>query len=814
MLLNYLKITLRNIKKHKGFSFINIAGMSVGMASCMVIFLYVVSELTYDRYHDDSDCIYRVAMWWKVPSGEFQSAGINAGLAPELSDNFPQVECAARYMPVRDRIVRNGDMHFFENRAGYADQEIFDIFHIPFVYGNPRSALVKPWTVVITRSTAEKYFGKQNPVGKTIEIKEGANRGARFRSSPDSYNADFEITGVVDDPPSNTHFKYDILISSKQLKLDVLRQSWHDRQTYTYIKLDPNVEVNNFEEQIGRIAQDRVGRQLKEWGQERRYFLQPLTAIHFQSNLQGEMEPPGNMSYVVIYSLIGFMVLLIGCMNFINLSNSRSVYRAKEVGMRKVLGAGRFQLVRQFLGESLSITTIAMGFSFLICQILLQLFNEAAGTTLALSQIVHPYVLLTLAGLIVFVGIVAGGYPATVLTAFKPVSALKGHSSAGTRGSFMIKVLVVFQFTISIFLIIGTLTVFQQLKFMKSRALGFDKEQKIVIPFRHNSTFSRNFNTIKKEFLGYHTIVGATASSSAPGRRPSEGYLSQTKAIKQPAKKLNSIAVDYDFISQYKIEMAAGRPLQKDKNDANNAILINESAVRFLGYKSPEEAIGKRWYLGWYDGSKVSREIIGITKDFHYRGMQETVEPLFMVYAPFDFNTLTLTLETGTQGETLSFIENLWQKLYPAVPYEGYFLDEDFDRQYRAEEQIGKLLSIVAGMGLIISTLGLLGLAAFMTQQKTKEIGIRKVLGASVSSIALMFSKTFSRWVLLASLIAFPLAYYATNRWLQNFAYRVQVAPLLFLMAAAIALAVALLSISFHIFKTARANPVDSIRYE
>lgn len=410
MLINYLKIILRNIRKQKGFSFINIAGLAVGMACCMVIFLYVASELTYDRYHDDADRIYRVAMWWKVPAGEFQSAGINAGVAPELSANFSQVESSARYMPILDRIVGKGDTHFFEERVGYADQEIFSIFHIPFVYGNPISALEEPWTVVITRRIAEKYFGRHNPVGKTIEIKEGASRGVRSMSSPDSANVDFEITGVVENPPSNTHFKYDILVSSKQLKLDVLRRSWHDRHTYTYIKLAPNTEADNFEEQIRLMAFDHVGRQLKAWGQDRRYFLQPLAGIHFQSNLLGEMELPGNMTYITIYSLIGLLVLSIGCMNFINLSNARSVYRAKEVGMRKVLGAGRFQLVRQFLGESLIITIIAIGFSFLICEILLPLFNETAGTTLAISQILHPYVLFTLAGLIVLVGLVAGGY--------------------------------------------------------------------------------------------------------------------------------------------------------------------------------------------------------------------------------------------------------------------------------------------------------------------------------------------------------------------------------------------------------------------
>jgi putative ABC transport system permease protein len=814
MFRNYFIVTLRNIRKLKGFSFINIAGLAVGMACCMVIFLYVASELTYDRYHDDADRIYRMAMWWKVPSGEFQSAGINAGFAPELSDNFTQVESTARYMPIQDRIVRRGNTHFFEERVGYVDQEIFDIFHIPFVYGKSTSALEKPWTVVITRRIAEKYFGKNDPLGKTIEIKEGASRGVRSMSSPGSVNVDFEITGVVENPPSNTHFKYDILVSAKQLKLDVLRQSWHDRNTYTYIKLAPNTDIDNFEEQISLMAFDHVGKQLKAWDQERRYYLQPLAGIHFQSNLQGEMEPPGNMIYIIIYSLIGLLVLSIGCMNFINLSNVRSVYRAKEVGMRKVIGAGRFQLVRQFLGESLIITTIALGFSFLICKILLSLFNETAGTTLTIAQIFHPYVLFSLAGLIVLVGIAAGGYPAAVLTAYKPVSVLKGPLYAGTKGSSTIKILVIFQFAISIFLIIGTLTVFQQLKFMKGRTLGFDKEQKIVIPFRYNAKFSSNFKTIKNELISHHAIMGATASSSAPGRRPSDGYLSQTNEINKPAKKLNFVAIDYDFISQYKIDMVAGRPLQSDKNDANSAILINEAAVKFLGYSSFEEALGKRWYLGWSDGRKVAREIIGITKDFHYQGMQDIVEPLYMVFAPFDFDTLTLTLESGSLGETLSFIENMWQKLYPTLPYEGYFLDEDFDLQYRAEEQIGKLLGIISGMGLVMSTLGLLGLAAFMTQQRSKEIGIRKVLGASISHIVLLFSKTFLRWVLLANIIAWPLAYYTLNKWLQDFAYRVNISPFLFLLAAGIALVVSFLSISYHVIKTAMANPVDALRYE
>ena len=790
------------------------------MACCMVIFLYVASELTYDQYHDDADRIYRVAMYWKVPVGEFRSAGISAGVAPALKNNFTQVEYAARIMPINDMLVQNGNMRFYEDRMVYADQELFDIFTIPFIHGDRATALERPWTVVITRRIAEKYFGNENPLGKTIEIRKGETRRLRSMSSPDSNNTDFEITGVVGNPPSNTHFKYDFIVSLQQLKQNVLRQSWHGGGTYTYIKLAANVIAKDFENQISLLAYDYIGKQLDSWGQKRRYFLQRLVDIHFHSNLSslpflsGEMEPPGNMTYIYVYSVIGLLVLLIGCMNFINLSNARSVYRAKEVGLRKIIGAGRFQLVRQFLGESLIITIAALSFSFLICEILLPLFNKTASTTLVFSGIVQPYVLLTLVGLVFFVSIVAGGYPAVVLTAFKPALVLKGPSYAGTKGSFMIKAMVVFQFAISIFLTIGTITVYQQLNFMKGRTLGFDKEQKIVIPFRYNDSFSKNYNAIKSEFLSHHAIVGATASSSVPGRRTNFGYLGLTDSMVEPAKGLNFISCDHDFISEYKIEMAAGRPLQKEKNDAKNAILINESAVTFLGYSSPEDAIGKRWHLGWYDGKQVSREIIGITKNFHYRGMQNNVEPLFMAYDPYDFNALTLTLITSDLRDTLDFIEKKWRELYPSLPYEGFFLDEDFNRQYRAEEQIGKLLGIITGMGLAIASLGLLGLAAFMAQQRTKEIGIRKVLGASVSNIIKLLSKQFVFLIIGASVIAGPFAYYAVNRWLENFAYRIDVGWSVFVFSGVAALVIALLTVSFQAVKAAIANPVEALRYE
>ncbi|MFZ5517559.1 MAG: ABC transporter permease [Candidatus Zhuqueibacterota bacterium] len=808
MLENYLKITLRNIKKHKTYSAINIAGLAIGIACCMVIFLYVASESSYDRFNKDAVRIYRIAEYRKVPLGEFKFARISPVVATVLKSDFPQVEHAARILQLNDGFVRYENKAFYEERMFYVDQEIFKIFTMPFIQGDSETALENPRTVVMTTNMAKKYFGDENPIGKTIQIKDPIYEFRGFYA-PFPAVCDYIVTGVIENSRSNSHFKYDLLLSLKTHEGGFLLREWHSSAAYTYVKIRSNTNVNEFKESISGLAYKYVKKQLDLWGQTRTYFLQPLLDIHYNSNLRYEIEPPGNKLYLYIYSVIGFLILLIGCMNYINLSNVRSVYRTKEVGLRKVVGAKRFQLIKQFLGESIIITILALIFAFLLLEILLPLFNEMAGTELSHRGLFQPTVLLALVGLLLFISIVAGGYPAFILTAFKPSLMIQGSTVTNSRGTFLLKVLVIGQFAISILLTISTITIYNQLHFMKSQSLGFNKEQKLVIPFRMNKKVCDHYTVLKSEFDKYHAIVGTTVSSSVPGRSVLHNSLSFSNDILVKPFDLKYMAVDHDFIPEYGIELVAGRPFLKEQNDEKNAFLINEAAVGLLGWSSPEEAIGKKIYSGF-----TQKEIVGVTKNFHYQGMQSTVEPLFMEYEPSLFNVITLSLNTKNLNKTLKFIESKWSELHPSIPYEGIFLDEDFDRQYRFEEQVSRLLSIITIMGLFIASLGLFGLALFIAKQRTKEIGIRKVLGASVINIIQWLNRDFVKWILISNIIAWPIAYFAVNRWLQNFAYRIHISWWTFLLAGTLALIIAVITVSYQSIKAALANPVESLRCE
>ncbi len=803
---------LRNIRKHKGYSFINVVGLAVGMACCMVIFLYISNELSYDAHHQDADRIYRVMEYRKVPVGEFRTASVAGPVATVLKDHFPQVEVVARILPIHNGMVTYNGRHFYEDRMFYADPELFQLFSIPFLYGNPATALERPGTVTITERMARKYFGDENPLGKIIEI----NDPMQSRLPNLKVIRDFEITGVISDPPSNTHFKYDFIASLSMFKNSFLLREWHAGPTYTYAKLLPETNLIEFEEKIKNMAYDFVSQDLNAWGQTRHYFSQPLRDIHFQSQIGGlpirnAMETHGNKLYITIYSLIGFLVLLIGCMNFINLSNSRSIYRAKEVGLRKVIGAQRFQLARQFLGESIVITFFAALCAIVIVRLLLPSFNEMASTQLTISELLKPVVLAGIAGLIFFVGLVAGGYPAFVLTTVKPALTVKGVISSKMHGSFMLKVLVIGQFAISIFLAIGTVTVYQQLQFMRGGSLGFDKEQKVVIPFRSNRNLRNNYRMLKSEFLQHPNILGATASSTVPGRPIRNNYLKYSDDKLDKPWELKFIACDHNFIPEYKIELIAGRSFRDERGDENNAFIINEAAVPLLGFQTPEEALGAKLHEGWYGRWK---RIIGVIKNFHYMGMQQLVQPLFMEYSTSRFNALTLSVSTGHYHETMAFIEKKWRELHPTIPFEGFFLDEDFNRQYRKEEQVGQMLGTIASMGLVIACLGLLGLAAFMAQQRTREIGIRKVLGASVPQIVTLLSKNLFLFVLVASLLAGAAAYYTLNQWLQDFTYRIQMNWMSFVLPSAVALLIAFMTVGFQAIRAAQTDPVEALKYE
>jgi putative ABC transport system permease protein len=797
MLKNYFKIALRNFLRHKGYSVINMAGFSIGMACCLLILIYVRHELSYDRYHKDEERIYRIAQDIRTQTSNRVFAPISPMVAPTLKTDYPQVEQAGRALTTsQSRLVRREDTFFYEDRFMYADQELFEVLTIPFIQGNPQKALTRPHTLVISERIALKYFGHDNPLGKTLEID----------------NETFEVTGIVADPPENTHLKYDLVASMKTLSDWEEMSNWYSTMFYTYLKLKPNVNEEEFSQQVSSLADKYVGEKLKEWGDSYHYFLQPVSSIHLHSHIRYETEPSGNPLYVTIFFFVGLFILLIACLNFMNLSTARSAKRAKEVGMRKVVGAKRIQLIGQFLSESLLVTLLSLGLAMVIAKFAILLINDVTGIALNFDQILNPLVLVGLITGSIGVGLAAGVYPALVLSAFRPIWTLKGILTRGSRGFAMRNGLVVIQFSISIVLIVGTLIMARQFNYMKNQHLGFEKEQKLVLPIRGGISIRENYESVKNQFSEHPLVQKATVSSSVPGRGVSNFAISLVGEEDPKNQSMFHLYFDHDFIPLYGIEMAAGRAFQKEMStDIAGAFLINEAAVTAFGWSSAEEAIGKRLKTGF--GGRVN-SIIGVTKNFHYRGLQTKVEPLVMEYNPQLFRYLTLSVDISDIKDSMTIIESQWKSLYPNHPFESFFLDTDFDQQYRSDEQVGKIFGIFTVLGLFIACLGLLGLASFTTESRTKEIGIRKVLGASVPGIVIMLSKQFTKWVLLANIVAWPAAYYFMSEWLQNFAYRTNIHFMIFVLSGFLVLAVALLTVSFQSIRAATSNPADSLRYE
>ena len=796
MIKNYLKIALRNFQRHKGYSFINIAGFAIGMACCLLILLYVRHELSYDRYHKDVERVCRIVQDIRTQTANRVFAPISPMVAPTLKSDYPQVEYAARVRPASSRLVRREGTFFYEDRFMYADQELFDIFTIPFIQGNPQEALIRPNTLVVSQRMAIKYFGNANPLGNTLEINQ----------------QEYEITGIVKDSPENTQLKYDLIASLETLKDWDEMSNWYSTMFYTYLKLKPGVIVEEFSQQVSRLADKYVGEQLKSWGSTYHYFLQPLSSIHLHSHIRYETEPPGNPVYITIFSFVGLFILIIACLNFMNLSTARAANRAKEVGLRKVVGAQKLQLIGQFLGESLLVAFLSLGLAMVIAWFAIPLLNELTGISLSFDVLLSPIVLLSLIGGAVLVGMAAGLYPAFVLSAFRPAVTLKRATSAGTQGFALRTVLVVVQFAISVMLIIGTLTMYKQFNFMKNQYLGFEKEQKLILPLRGGIDIQENFASVKDMFSKHSSVTGVTVSSTVPGRGVSNFGVRLVGEDDSKNQSMFHMYFDDDFIHDYGIDMVAGRAFQKEmKTDFMGAFLINEAAVKAFGWNRPEDALGKRLLTG--HGGRTN-PIIGVTKNFHYRGLQSEVEPLVMEFLPWSFRYITLSIDITDLNNTLAFVGSQWKALWPGHPVEHFFLDTDFDRQYRADEQIGNVFGIFTFLGLFIACLGLLGLASFTAESRTKEIGIRKVLGASVGGIVLMLSKQFTKWILLANCIAWPVAYYFMDRWLKNFAFRIDIGIWTFMLSGVLVLLIALLTVSYQSVKAAVANPVDSLRYE
>ncbi len=793
MISNYLKIALRNTRKHKIYSFINIMGLAIGMACCILAFLYVRHELSYDKYHENEDRVFRIAQKIQKDAAELDTARVAAPLIPAIRESFPEIESAARFqIATWDSLVERKDTKYYEEWVMIAENDIFDVLTIPFIRGNPENALTRPRTVVITEKAALRYFGQDDPLGQSLVL----------------WGNPVEVTGVIADYPRNTHLRYDIIISLNGFERVWNLDNWGWTGFYAYVKLGPAVDPREFEEKIRHIADRYAGEKLEEWGETFTFYLQPISSIHLHSHLVSEISAPGSQRDITIFSVIGMLILLISCINFINLATARSAERAKEVGVRKVVGAFCTQLTRQFLLESMLTAFISLALSLIVVAISLSNFNKLTGQAFDRHDLFSPLVLLNLIGFVLCVGFLAGIYPAFLLSRSRTVNVLKGSKGHDAKGNLLRRLLVVAQFSITIILVIGTLTVYRQIDFMKNKYLGFDKHQKLIVPV----DMGDRYESIKSEFIQNSSITGATACWNVPGRLANLIEARLVGETDEKTQSMNFYYVDSDFIPEYKIDVIAGRPFQKEvQTDIENTFILNETAAKAFGFTSPEEALGKRMYEG---GSGGIGTIIGVTKDFHYKGLQTKVEPLVLQWNPDYFSYLSLSVETQNLSQTISFVEKKWNELQLGRLFTYFFLDEDFNRLYLSEENLGRLYFTLTCLAVFISCLGLAGLSSFAAGQRTKEIGIRKILGASVPNILILLVREFTRWVLIACLIAWPVAYFVIHEWLQGFAYRTNPSIWVFGLSAAFAFFTAVITVGYQSIKAAVANPVHSLRYE
>lgn len=794
MFKNYLKITIRNIRKNKGYTFINIFGLAIGIACCLLISLFIMFELSYDNYHADKERIFRVAQVFSDPNGTNTSSKSGAPLGPALKDNFPHVEKYARMIELGSGLVKNGNISYYEDKRFYADNNLLQILTIPFLQGNPETALLRPGTIVITESIAKKYFGADNPFGKTITIK----------------TKDFEITGIAADPVRNTHFHFNMLMSLKTLEAgsNYPFHYWFFNNFHTYIKLAPGTEAKVFAALIDPVLikyyKDELG-----VGETLKFQLQPVPGIHLHSHLSDELEPSGNPTAIAVFAVVSIFILLIACINFMNLSTAKSAMRGKEVGMRKVSGAQRGQLTIQFLSEAFILSLISIFVSIFIISLILPLFNAIAGMQFMLSDFFNPLFLVILFLILIIVTTTAGGYPAFMLSSFLPITALKSNFRNSGKGSLLRKVLVVSQYAISALLVISSMIIYSQIEFLQTKNLGFDKEQKIVLPVRER--ISDRYDLIKNEYLNNPYFVSASFSSTVPGRDLTGIWTTHVKGQPdKPGIDMNYYYIDTDFLSQYGIKIVAGRSFQKEiGTDLSKTYLINETAVKAFGWATPQEAIGQMLY-----SLDSAQAVIGVIKDFNYQGLQNALAPMVLEWTPNAFRYLTLTLKTANIHDALLFAENKWKEFFPGAPYEYFFLDNDFARLYQAEENFGRLIGTFTFLAFMIASLGLFGLASFMTEQRTKEIGVRKILGASIPKIVLLLSKDFLKWVILANVVAWPVAYFAATHWLQSFPYRIEIEYWIFVFSTITTIIIALSTVSYQSVKAALANPIESLRYE
>jgi len=803
LLPNFLKITLRNFNKHKGYSVINITGLAIGLACCILIFFYVSAELSYDKFHTQGEQIYRLSTTVQSPQSDTPQKIPTVGwpVGRYLADNFPEVEELTYIRSYPDYSIKHDGQYFFEDMM-HADASFFDLFSFSLIEGNPETALSDPYSIVITQELKNKFFGNQSAIGQQLILSDSIS---------------FTVTGVAQNIPDNSHIQFDVLISFSTLKAQnsqfSTNEGWMNVNMINYVRLNEKVDPSSFQQKTASIYNEEMGKQIKQMGYDVALRMEPLQDIYLRTEFGNQLGPVSNINYVYLLSIIGFFILGIACINFMNLATARSTERAREVGIRKVVGSDKKTLISQFMTESVLISFFALVVALLLISQFLPQFNSLTGKEFHLSAFLSPWMIAGYLLFTIFVGILAGLYPAFVLSGYQPLEVLNSYQINARGGTRFRKVLVVFQFAISCVLIACTLIVKNQLDFMQNQNLGFQKEQVVTLDARRapGDVMDTRYSTIKQELLRNPAVESASAAFATPGRTGWSGQIAYPgTGSSEDAINTEYLAVDFDYIKTLNLEVVAGRNFSKDfQTDAGDALIINETAVEAFGWKNPENAVGKeiKSPSGFPAGS-----VIGVVKDYHHHGLEQQIPPLVMDIQPNFYRFFVLRFEPGATQSVIDHMESTWNQFFPGYSFDYFFLDQDFARQYRDEQRLGRIFTIFSVLAIFIACLGLVGLAAFAARKRSREIGIRKVLGATAQNVVMLLAKDFLLLVGMAFLVAAPVSYYAMQQWLQQFPYRTDLGIGVFALTAIILLSIAVVSVLWQSLRAALQNPVNSIR--
>ena len=792
---NVFIIPLRILIKQKGNSVIKIGGLAVGFSCSLLILLYVHFELTYDTFHEKAKHIYRVVEDITLPTGKTALASARGPVGPLLANELPEVLRAVRFSRAT-MLMKYGDKNFQEDNIYFTDATVFDIFTYPFLKGDPKKALSKPFSIVLTKGAARRYFGDSNPIGQTLTIDN------EFL---------FTVTGVIHDIPFNSHFRFDMLLS--MATRESVSPGWLDNwnwSAYTYVEIDPGSSSINLEKKLPQLILNHNAETTVKGEIKRDLSLQSLDEIHLHSKRTGEPGIPGSLSNLYLFSIVAVFILLIACVNFINLTTAQAGRRTREIGIRKVIGGTRTQLATQFLLESVFITLVASLTALGACDLLLPLFSTLIGLPVTMDLLFTPLAIVTYLSVSLGIGCLAGCYPAIVFSGFHPINVLKGTFKS-SRGGVFREGLIIFQFVIAIVLIVATITVFSQLKYMQSKDLGYDKEGVLVLYFGDDTDVQQRTETAKQELLRNPYLSAAAASSHVPGKEPRK-VRAELVSLDGANKSIDMslISTDYDFINFYKLPLVSGREFYRESTtDIEEGLIVNEAAVRHFGFEKADDILGRQLLQNGQTGI-----VIGVIKNFHYVSLHNEVDPMIIRMRPKSLSYFSLKFNTREIPAMMSDLEKRWSVLAPNRPFDYFFLDEQFDRLYRSDRQFGQIFAASATISILLACLGLFGLVAFTVEQRTKEIGIRKVLGASVMSVLVLLSKNFIKLVLISTLIATAISWYALNWWLQDFPYRIDMQLWMFTAAGGAAILISQLTLGLKSIKAATANPTDSLRNE